>query len=224
MAPSRVAASSARPDPTSVLCCFAVRPEARFFSLPNVRRLITGIGSRPARLAFQAELGRCLPRLVLSCGFAGGLNPRHPAGTVLFQADRDSGLDGLLAAAGAWPGRFCTSDRVLVTAQEKQALGQASGADAVEMESDAIRSPCRGLGVPSATIRAVSDTALEDLPLDFNRLVNAAGRVSPGRVVLELLRRPGRVPALLRLRRQTELAARNLGAVLSRVLAPGSSP
>jgi hypothetical protein len=42
--------------------------------------------------------------------------------------------------------------------------------------------------------------------------------LSYGRLILALLGSPSKIPAMLRLQRQTQLAARNLAHVLSRVI------
>ncbi len=206
------------PELERVLFCFAVEQEARFFYQPGMEILITGMGRENAERSLHAELKRECHQLVLSCGFAGGLNPYLSTGTVVFAADEDAGLTPMLLAAGACPVRFHSSDRVATTVAEKRALWASTGADAVEMESHIIRAICRAHGIPSATIRVISDAAQENLPLDFNALLTAEQRLNYGKLILALLASPSKIRALLRLQRQTQLAAKNLAAVLSRVI------
>ncbi len=205
----------------SVLVCFAVREEARFFRAPRGVRsdvLLTGIGPRNARRTLERALAGTPPGLVLSCGYAGGLDPTLEPGAVVFEAEPASGLAEALRPLGARPARFHAADRVIVTETEKQALRQATGADAVEMESAVIRSLCRTRGIPVATIRVISDTALEDLPLDFNRLAGADDNLSYAKLGLALVRSPGRVQALLRFRKRLKMASQRLAAVLIALL------
>jgi len=108
---------------------------------------------------------------------------------------------------------------VVVTAAQKRALHQATGADAAEMEAEAVRAVCRSLGLPSATVRAISDPADADLPVDFNRFMTNSHRLDYIRLLIWLATSPSRLKGVLRLRRQCRLAARNLGEVLTRALA-----
>jgi len=101
-------------------------------------------------------------------------------------------------------------------------LGE-NGADAVEMESSLIRAICRAHGIPSATIRVISDAAHETLPLDFNALMTADQQLNYGKLFLRSLV-PRKTAALLRLQRQTQLAAKNLAEVLSRVIHVSRTP
>ena len=205
-----------------VLFCFAVEQEAKFVSQPGREILITGIGRENA----ERTLGRAIkqpPQLVLTCGFAGGLNPLLASGTVVFSTDEDAGLSPALLAAGACPVRFHCSDRVATTAAEKQSLWETTGADAVEMESGIIRAICRTRGIPSATLRVISDAAQETLPLDFNLFMTADQRLNYGKLILALLSSPRTIPAILRLQRQTQIAAKNLARVLSQVIPGGPS-
>ncbi len=204
-------------DLERVLFCFAVEQEAKFFCMPGMEVLITGIGRENAERSLHDALKKDSYQLVLSCGFAGGLNPYLSTGMVVFSADEDAGLTGSLLKAGACPVKFHCHDRVAITVAEKRALWEATGADAVEMESQIIRAICRAHGIPSATIRVISDAAHENLPLDFNIFMTAEQELNYGRLILALLGSPTKIPAMLRLQRQTQLAARNLAHVLSRL-------
>ena len=205
-------------DIERVLFCFAVEQEAKFFSYPGMEVLITGIGRENAERRLHSALKRSAWQLVLSCGFAGGLNPYLTTGTVVFSSDEDAGLTPTLLAARACPVRFHCSHRVATTVEEKRMLWETTGADAVEMESEIIRAICRAHGIPSATIRVISDAANENLPVDFNVFMTSEQKLNYAKLVLSLLTSPAKIPAMLRLQRQTQLAARNLAGVLSRVV------
>src|SRR5712691_11784515 len=184
-----------------------MHPDGR---LEEMEMLITGIGRENAERKLHSALKRAPYQLVLSCGFAGGLNPYLTVGTVVFSTDEDAGLTPALLAAGACPVRFHCADRVAATVAEKRHLWETTGADAVEMESQIIRAICRAHGIPSATIRVISDAAHEDLPLDFNVLMTAEQKLNYAKLALALVSSPKRIPAILRLQRQTQAAARNL--------------
>jgi hypothetical protein len=163
--------------------------------------------------------GPAFPELVLSCGFAGGLNPRLAPGQVVFEAGESSRWAARLQAAGATPARLHTSPRIVATAAEKRALWEQTGVDAVEMESEAVRQVCRERLVPCVTVRVISDAAGEDLPLDFTAILEPEGRWRSGRLALALLQAPGRWPALWRLHQRSRRAAANLARVLAEVIA-----
>src|SRR5438034_583921 len=78
----------------SLLITFAVKEESRpFYNLIGERSelqiLLTGIGQRNAEKAFGKALAEQSPKLVLTCGFAGGLNPELATGTVVFSVDEN---------------------------------------------------------------------------------------------------------------------------------------
>jgi adenosylhomocysteine nucleosidase len=206
-----------------LLVTFAIPAEARPFQRrlpqpqPDLHLLVTGIGQRNAAAALQKTLSRITPRLVLSCGFAGALDPALPSGAVLFEADEDFPLANELKAAGARPARFHCANRIIGTAQEKKVLREQTGTDAVEMESAAIRKICAQAGIPSATVRSISDTAHETLPLDFNRYLDDMNRLRFAKMAAAIVLSPRRLRASIQLQRQSQEAATNLAKVLLRV-------
>lgn len=209
----------------SALVCFAVKEEAEAFlrlagSGAAAKILLTGIGRRNAEKAIRKALESGLPRCVLSCGFAGGLNPELRAGDVIFSADKSFLMSSALAAAGARAARFYCADRIASTAEEKQRLWQCTGADAVEMESEVIRAVCQEHHIPSATVRVISDAADEDLPLDFNRFLTVEHRLRRGKLALAVLKSPGKIAAMLTLQQRTRAAAQRLATVLHGAIGP----
>jgi len=205
------------------LVCFAVKEEAVFFqpwarSRADVRLLITGMGRKNAEEAFLKALALGWPRLVLTCGFAGGLDPSLRCGDVVYETDDAGELQAALAGSCARPGKFHCVDSVAVTSASKAELRRQTGAAAVEMESGAVRALARKQGIPSATLRVILDTAGEDLPLDFNSLMTPDMRMDPVKLGLSLARSPGKIPVLIRFRKQTQTAARALARALERVL------
>jgi len=175
------------------------------------------MGPVNAQRAITTELARATPRRVLTAGFAGGLAPALALGTVLFSSQDDE-LARSLQIPSALPARFHCAERVATTAREKHALREQTGADAVEMESAIICGICDRQGIPNAVVRVILDVATEELPLDFNVLMDTRQQLAPGKLALALLRQPQKIPALLRLQRCSAAAAGALARVLTRVI------
>ena len=251
----------------NLLICFALKEEAAPFrkmaaGRPDVSILITGIGrknaekslreylanhsggasvpaSRRRALTHQARLVSSLapPELVLTCGFAGGLNLDLKLGEVVFEtvnaplapslsppggervsARMGEGLFSKLSDAGAKPAKFFCADRIATTVAEKRKLRAETGADAVEMESGRFMPSAASGEFPCATVRVISDTANEDLPLDFNALAKPDMNLDYGKLALAILKSPGKIGALLKLQKQTRFAAEQLANVLENLI------
>ena len=203
------------------LVCFAVREEAPVFrkmaaGKSGVAILVTGMGRANAEKAVRQFLATQPAELVLTCGFAGGLNPELAPGDVLFET-ADEKLAARLQSAGAKPAKIHCASRVAVTAAEKKQLRQTTGADVVEMESAAIQELCRARRIPCATVRVVSDSAAEDLPLDFNQLYRPDMTLDFGRLLWAIAKSPGKIRALMRLQKRCQFAAAKLAEVLVKV-------
>jgi nucleoside phosphorylase len=174
---------------------------------------------------------------VLTCGFAGGLNPDLKPGDVVFEtanaplapslsppggervsARTGEGLVSKLSAAGAKPAKFFCADRIATTVAEKKKLRAETRADAVEMESAAIHAICRERRIPCATVRVISDTANEDLPLDFNVLAKPDRSLDYGKLAWAIAKSPGKISALLKLQKRTRFAAERLADILRKII------
>jgi adenosylhomocysteine nucleosidase len=206
------------------LVCFAVKEEAVFVrpwagARPDLKLLVTGMGKKNTEAAILRALTGNSPALVLTCGFAGGLDPALKSGDLVFETDGSLALREALAEAGARASHFHCSESVAVTVESKQRLRQETGADVVEMESAIIRAIAREKGIPSATLRVILDAAGEDLPLDFNQLMTPGMKLHPLKLAMALAKAPGRIPALIRFQKQSQFAARALSQGLQVVLA-----
>ena len=189
----------------------------------ELRVLLTGVGRDAARQAVEAALGD-RPDFCISSGLAGGLRPMYAVGDILVaRAVRSNVGHGILpsedhlvecaARCGAHPVHmFWSSETLVRTVGEKYALGLE--ADAVEMESYAVLAEAARRGVPAVAIRAVSDTAAEDLPYDFDRARDARGQIRLFGVLAQVGRRPQRVLALVRFARHCRKAAVSLARFL----------
>lgn len=204
------------------LVCFALNEEAApfrklAFKIPDVEILVTGIGAKNAETSVRQFLAKHLPKRVLTCGFAGGLNPELESGEVVFITGY-AALEERLVAADAKHASFFSAPRIATTVAEKKQLRAETGADVVEMESGAIFAVCRESRIPCAMVRVISDTASEDLPLDFNVLSKPDMSLDYGKLAWAIIRAPWKIGALLQLHQKTSLAANQLADVLAKAI------
>ena len=208
----------------SILICFALKEEAAPFHKiaaghPGVITLIVGIGQQNAEKSIRSFLSNCSPEQVFTCGFAGGLNPNCQLGDVVFDAATSSQqMAARLTAVGAKPVKFFCADRIATTAMEKWKLCLDTSADVVEMESAAVHAVCAERGIPCVTVRVISDTAHEDLPLDFNALAKPDKSMDFAKLAWAIAKSPWKIAALMKLQKRTKFAAEQLAAVLKKLI------
>ncbi|MCL5775541.1 hypothetical protein M1105_00845 [Limibaculum sp. FT325] len=186
--------------------------------------LATGVsGARPDQAEREAvRLARMGCRLLVSWGVAGGLHPRLAPGTLILGTEvvEENGTRHALAVPplpGVRRARLVGLDRPAMTARDKAALHAASGADAVDMESHRIARAGEAAGVPVMALRAVGDPAARALPRLAAHALGADGRPRLARVLLGLLAEPWALPALIRLKGDTDAALAALAAVARRL-------
>lgn len=206
-----------------ILITFALEEEAAPFrrrakSMPGIEILVTGVGKRNAEEAVHRVLDSITPTCVLTCGYAGALSPELQIADLVYDVDAPSALELPFKSLDAVRVKFHCAEKVLVTANQKIAARLQTGAQAVDMESEYIRRICHKKSIPSATLRAISDLADEDMPLDFNALAKPDQSLCMGKLALAILSRPGCLPGLMRLRKHTKQAAETLAEGLMRLI------
>ncbi|MEI6278863.1 MAG: hypothetical protein WCQ16_05695 [Verrucomicrobiae bacterium] len=163
------------------------------------------------------------PEMVISAGLSGALQPDIPVGTVLLGenfTDREL-ASSLPIPEGFLVGRIVTSDEILETAAKKTALGRESGALAVDMETAHLHAVCTRNGVRMVSIRCITDTMQQDLPIPGHVLMDAeTGRTNPGAIFRYLFRHPASVPEFARLVRNARLAQQTLANGLNEKILP----
>jgi len=181
-----------------------------------------GAGKRAGTEAAIAEL---LARPVLglvSFGIAGGLAPGLPTGTVLLPA-AIRGSNGsahwvdidwherLAKAARAAKlavlvGGMLGADEIAATTAAKAELHRTTRAVAVDLESHIVAAAAARARVPFVVLRAIADTAQQDLPPAALLPLTRRGRPNLPRVLLSIAVQPRQVRTLRALDRECRAA------------------
>lgn len=155
---------------------------------------------------------------ILSFGIAGALDPSlRPGDIVLATAVSVAGggvhdVDGdwLRNLAAALPkaqrGNLLGISRIVLGPAEKAQFFQEHAVRAVDMESHIAAAVARERGLPFAAIRAIADTAADELPPAVQNGLDENGKAAIGPVLRSLLSNPAQLPALIRVARQSRRA------------------
>ena len=180
-----------------------------------------GVGRAAASVAVRWGLGQGRVRAVVSTGFAGALDPSLRIGdiflatTVFSENRRYRGSRPLHCPADLRCGSLLTVDHIVQSCEAKRRLARR-GAHAVDMEAVSVAAVTAEQGLPFFCLRAISDGAGQDFPVDLNRALRADGTFSPWSLVAQAALRAGRWGELLRLWRDARVAARSLADCVSR--------
>jgi len=190
---------------------------------------VRAAGADPERTeTTAAELLDAAPDVLVSFGLAGALSAALAPGDALlpeavvdpdgtrWPADR-AWHDAVGAAhgRGAVSGDLAGSDTAVATPRDKIALGERTGAVAVDMESHRVARAAHRGGVPWIALRAVSDPAGRGVPPALLDLVGPEGGVRWQRLPRALLH-PRALRALARDSRTAHATLDRLAAALAR--------
>src|SRR5277367_6520067 len=193
----------------------------------EVTVLLTGMGSASATRAMQI-VPPGMHDAWISTGLAGALDAELQLSAVVvartamtrdetLHVVSDAEFVSVATVCGAQAvTTFLTTETIIATSLEKESL--ASTASAVEMESTYILAAAQNRQIPAVAVRAISDIAEEDLPLDFQKIADERGRVKVGGLLKQLALHPYKLPLLIRFGQHSRAAAVSLADFLDRYL------
>lgn len=185
---------------------------------------LTGVGMQAGARCASRILDSASPDHLVVVGIAGGIGSRVAVGDLIVPdlvLDLETGETFRPTPIGAEPRRgiLASSDRLLERPEEAARLEQR-GVVAIDMETAAIAAVCERRGCAWSVFRAVSDRA-DDGTTDTAvlGLIQPDGSPDPAAVARFLLRRPHRIPQLLRLARGASVATRRAAGAAAAALA-----
>jgi adenosylhomocysteine nucleosidase len=193
----------------------------------EVTVLLTGIGKSNATRAL-ASIPLALHDICISTGLAGSLDTALLPGDIAVArkaqtlhlastAASDDFLFDLAVSLSAKPVDVAlTSEKIIRTALEKDALRQQGSI--VEMESTHVLAAAQQAQLPAVLVRAISDAANEDLPVDFARILDSQGHLRLNGLLKEVGLHPYRIAPLIQFGRQSHAAAKSLADFLDRYI------
>lgn len=174
----------------------------------EIKILHTGVGAKVCQARMQDFFQATSYELVISSGFAGALHDGFQVGD-LFLAENFSDPQLLSVACRVLANqplrvaKLLTSSRMIDSLAERTALAQASGAAAVDMETEMIAAECKARRVPLLSLRVISDTPRQPLPAAPDVLFSMARQQTDfTKLSLHLLRHPAAIPRMIRFARQ----------------------
>jgi adenosylhomocysteine nucleosidase len=197
----------------------------------RARVVRTGDGGIRAERVGREAIAAFRPAAVIGAGVAGGLSEELAPGEILVSvrvldaAEEAPPPDpALVARALALPGlragTLLTVVRPALSAAQKAALAVRGGdLSCVDMESAAWARACAGAGVPYVILRAISDTADEDLPRYLALCMDKEGGIRRAAVARGAVLHPSAIPALLRMRHRVGDCCQSLGAAVAALAA-----
>jgi adenosylhomocysteine nucleosidase len=177
----------------------------KFFENDQAVLVSGGIGAEAARRACEAVIKLYQPRLVISAGFAGAVDPELKMGRMLTPRLVIDANDGSRTEVGSGNG-VLVSFNAVADARQKLKLGKAYRADAVDMEAAAVSRGADAHGIPFVAVKAISDEAGFEMP-SLDKFIARDGQFQAGRFVLFAAVRPWLWPGVIRLRANMQKAS-----------------
>ena len=205
----------------------------------------SGMGMKKAEESLVAVCKQFSPNLVISMGYAGGLNKTLGSGDLLiaekilgiaagkilnfdsaFSTDQEFLTNELVDKAllvsetmnlKSHRGTLLTVHKPVLKPEQKCALGKLYSVHAVDMETSAMARYARENTMPFLSIRAISDTVDQEL-MDLSGLVDKTGEVSKLKAGWYVITHPGSMKEMLGLGQVAKKSTANLTDFISRFI------
>jgi len=205
---------------------FALEFESAGFRAVQCRRLrvsiwTLGITGQRSAAALKRMIESNRPEIIVSAGFSGALQPGLAVGTIVIGENFSD--PQIVRALRIFPdyriGRIMTVPEILESSDAKTSAGAMSGALAGDLESEHLYQICRDAAIPMLSVRTISDTAEQDLPLPGSVLINTeTGRSDPTAIFQHLFRNPSKAAQFAKLVRDARSAQQSLAIALEEIL------
>ncbi len=203
----------------------------------------SGVGKKRARNVLGQVIDAYSPSLIISCGFAGGLDSDLKLGDVLI-ADKviditfesngkghSLGTQATLSSAevvtakkmsnsfafNVHSGSLLTSDVAVCVPDKKKELGSQYLALGVDMETTALLEVSNQRSISLVSVRVISDTVDQELA-NFSPCFDENGNVSKMKAGWYILTNPSLIPMAMSLKSQMPLAVKNMTEFLEKFI------
>jgi len=187
-----------------------------FFESGQAVAVCGGIGAEAARRATEAVIALYMPELVLSVGFAGGLDPALKVGEIFSPSRVIDARDGSSVEIAAGRG-VLVSALTIAGMEQKAKLAESYAAQAVDMEAAAVSRGAQARGVRFMAVKAISDESAFSMP-PLDRFVNRDGQFCQTAFAASLGARPWLWSKVFQLAGNSAKASRALCVELDRYI------
>lgn len=205
---------------------FALEFESAGFRALQCRRLrvsiwTLGVTGQRSASALDRLIKHNRPELVISAGFSGSLQPGLGVGAIVI--GENFSAPHIIHRLGIFPdfktGSIATVSEILESSDAKRTLGSLSGALAGDMESEHLYRVCCAAGIPMLSVRSISDTLEQDVPLPGSILIDPqTGRSSPAAIFSYLFRHPSKAAQFAKFIGNARVAQQSLASALGQIL------
>ena len=168
--------------------------------------LHTGVGEKACRQRVAKFLQDQQFDLMISTGFAGALNDQLKVGDILLAKNFSTiELNNRRKSFSSLPiheADLLTVSALIDSSEKRLEIARASGAAAVDMETEFIAGACADHGIPLLSLRVISDTLDEPFPAPTKVLFNIEQqRTNLLKLAAFFLAHPNRIPRLIQFAR-----------------------